>query len=67
MINGLTDLKRAHPIDPGKIEKIKVETIKKVALQNSGPGTKSVMAAQYSIPFTAALALLKNIEDQTIS
>lgn len=66
MINGLTDLKKAHPIDPEKIEKIEVETIKKVALQNNGPGTKSVMAAQYSIPFTAALTLLKDIEDPSI-
>lgn len=66
MIDGLMTLKKAHPLNPKKIKKIKVETIEKVALQNSGPGTGSVMAAQYSIPFTAALTILKDIEDSAI-
>lgn len=66
MIYGLLTLKRKHAIDPEKIKKITVETIEKVALQNSGPGTEAVMAAQYSAPFTAALTLLKDIEDCSI-
>lgn len=66
MIDGLISLKREHKINPEQIERIRVETIEKVALQNSGPGTESVMAAQYSIPFTAALTLLKDIEDSSI-
>jgi 2-methylcitrate dehydratase PrpD len=66
MIDGLLTLKRAHSINPKMIKKIKVETIEKVALQNSGSGTESVMAAQYSIPFTAALTILKDIEDCSI-
>jgi 2-methylcitrate dehydratase PrpD len=66
MIDGLLTLKKAYPLQPQKIKKVKVETIEKVALQNSGPGTGSVMAAQYSIPFTAALTILKDISDSAI-
>ena len=66
MIDGLMAIKKSHKIEPKKINKVVVETIEKVALQNSGPGTESVMAAQYSIPYTAALTIFKNIEDPSI-
>ena len=63
MIDGLLALKKAQKVAPDNISKVLVETIEKVALQNSGPGTESVMAAQYSIPFIAALTILRDIED----
>jgi len=63
MVQCLIELKGKHSIKAKEIEGITVGTSERVALQNSGPGTKSVMAAQYSIPFTAALTLLKDIED----
>ena len=63
MIDGLLTIKNTQNIKPEQITKVRVETIEKVALQNSGPGTESVMAAQYSIPFMAAVTLLKDVED----
>ena len=66
MIDGLLQIKRTQRIDPAKTSRIVVETIEKVALQNSGPGTASLMAAQYSIPFVAALTLYRNIEDPNV-
>jgi len=66
MIDGLLAIKKAQKVESDRISKVLVETIEKVALQNSGPGTESVMAAQYSIPFVAALALLRDIEDPSV-
>jgi 2-methylcitrate dehydratase PrpD len=66
MVGGLMDLTREYGIRPKDIESIVVGTSERVALQNAGPGTKSVMAAQYSIPFMAALTLLEDIEDPAV-
>jgi 2-methylcitrate dehydratase PrpD len=66
MINGLIELRRNSHILQEDIEKVLIETCEMVALHNSGPGTESVMAAQYSIPFSAALTLLRDIEDPAI-
>ncbi len=65
-IDGLLILAKKYNINPKNIEKIVVETNMKAAEQNSGPGTESIMAAQFSIPFTAALTLLMDIEDPSI-
>ena len=65
-IDGLLVLAKKYNMKPKEIEKIVVGTNRKAAEQNSGPGTESIMAAQFSIPFSAALTLLKDIEDPSI-
>ena len=46
MINGQADLKKARDIDPEKIEKIKVDPIEKVALQNRAGGCGARICGQ---------------------
>jgi 2-methylcitrate dehydratase PrpD len=62
-VNGLLDLKKKYAIPPAEVEKVVVETTARIAVQNAGPGTASIMSSQYSIPFCASLALYKDIED----
>jgi 2-methylcitrate dehydratase PrpD len=65
-VYGLVNLKQEYDIDPKEVEKVVVETCERIASQNAGPGTQSIMSAQYSIPFCASVTLLKDIEDPSV-
>jgi 2-methylcitrate dehydratase PrpD len=49
-----------------KIKSITIETCRKVALQNGKFSNDSVMGAQYSLPFTTALTILKDITNPSV-
>ncbi|MFC1820147.1 MmgE/PrpD family protein [Thermodesulfobacteriota bacterium] len=66
VVNGLTKLIEENELNPFDINEIVVRTNEKVARQNSGLGTESVMATQYSIPFVTAVTLLEDIEDPNV-
>ena len=62
-VTALNQFKKESKIAPDQIDEIVVEVTERNAMQNSGPGTSSVMSAQYSIPFCGALSLCIDIED----
>lgn len=62
-IEALTEIKERHGIDPARVEHVLVEGTTKLVEQNNLNGTTSLMAAQFSIPFTVAATLLYDIQD----
>ena len=62
-IDALLQIKEKHTIDPSSVEHVIVEGTTKLVEQNALDGTHSIMAAQYSIPFTVAATLLYEIRD----
>ena len=66
VIDALLDIKRENTVSLGDVEHILVESTTKLFELNSIPGHTSMMAAQYSVPFTAALVLTREIKDPAI-
>ena len=62
-IDALLQMKQEYAIDPELVEHILVETTTKGVEQNAIYDINSIMAAQYSIPFSAAATLLHDIHD----
>ncbi len=62
-IDATLEIKDKHAIDPAEVLRIIVESTTKVAEQNAGDGTGSMMEAQYSVRFAVAATLLKEIRD----
>jgi 2-methylcitrate dehydratase PrpD len=66
IIEALLDIKATYRFDPHDVRDILVEAPSKVVELNDIDGTASMMAAQYSVPFTAAIVLLRDIRDPAI-
>jgi 2-methylcitrate dehydratase PrpD len=66
IIDALLAIRRRHRLDPTRIASIRIKAPRKVIEQNTIDGTSSIMAAQYSAQYTAALTLLRDIEDPGI-
>ena len=62
-IDAILMMKQEYAIDPELVEHILVETTTKGVEQNAIYDINSIMAAQYSIPFSAAATLLHDIRD----
>lgn len=62
-IDATLEIKEKHAVDPAEVSRIIVESTTKVAEQNAGDGTASIMEAQYSVGFAVAATLLKEIRD----
>jgi 2-methylcitrate dehydratase PrpD len=62
-IDCMKKLVAKHRITPDGIRKIIVDTYSKVIEQNALDGSTSIMAAQYSVPFTAAASLFYDLGD----
>lgn len=65
-IDALLEIKEKHTIDPKLVESVLVEGTEKMAEQNALDGTTSILAAQFSVPFTVAVTLLYDIKDPRI-
>ena len=63
LIQATLELRAAHGLRPGMIERIEATAPTKAAVHNSGDGTASVMAAQYSGPWNIAAALVADPAD----
>jgi 2-methylcitrate dehydratase PrpD len=63
VIDALLEIKSKHAVDPRTVKHIFVEGPKKIWELNNIDGTTSMMAAQYSVPFIAAIALTEDIRD----
>jgi 2-methylcitrate dehydratase PrpD len=66
IIDALLALRARHGLRADDVEAITICGPRKVVEQNALDGTRSVMAAQYSAEYTAALTLLRDIEDPRI-
>lgn len=63
LIQATLELRAAHGLRPGMIERIEATAPTKAAVHNSGDGTASVLAAQYSGPWNIAAALAADPAD----
>jgi 2-methylcitrate dehydratase PrpD len=62
-VHALESLRRQHRIDPAHVERVHVHTNSRVALSNGDRDPQETMAAQYSMPFTAGVALTRDPRD----
>lgn len=62
-IEALMGLVQDHPFDPSEIDKIIIGGEEKLKTHHSIYEPKDLMAAQYSIPYSVALAVFFNLED----
>jgi 2-methylcitrate dehydratase PrpD len=65
MIEAIGELRSLHGVAAGEIEKLRVGARASILDYQMVYEPRSVMAAQYSMPFTAALALHRDLEDPT--
>jgi len=63
LIEGIVELRSKHGITPDKIKQLDVGAQEKIVSQQMIYEPKSIMSAQYSMPFTAALALSRDLTD----
>jgi 2-methylcitrate dehydratase PrpD len=66
VIDALLEIKGKHAFAPSTVKQIVVEGPKKICELNNIDGTTSMMAAQYSVPFIAAIALSEDIRDPAV-
>jgi len=63
VIDALLDIKARPGFDPRDVTHILVESTAKLLELNNIDGSTSMMAAQYSVPLTAAIVLFRDIRD----
>lgn len=63
VIDALLEIKGKHTFDPADVTHILVESTTKLFELNNIDGTTAMMAAQYSVPFTAGIVLMRDIRD----
>jgi 2-methylcitrate dehydratase PrpD len=63
LIEGIAELRTKHGITPEQIKQLDVGVQEKVVSQQMVYEPKSIMSAQYSMPFAAALALSRDLTD----
>jgi 2-methylcitrate dehydratase PrpD len=63
MIEGIAELRSKHGVTPDSIKKLEIGVRESIISYQMQTEPKSIMAAQYSMPFTAALAFYKDLED----
>ena len=63
VIDALLQIKSKQPFDPDAVKHVMVESTTKLFELNNIDGTTSMMAAQYSVPFTVAIVMLRDIRD----
>ncbi|MBI3939063.1 MAG: MmgE/PrpD family protein, partial [Betaproteobacteria bacterium] len=61
--HALEALKREHRLSAAQVKQIRVRTSRRAVVQNGDPDPREPMAAQYSIPFCAGVALAKDPRD----
>lgn len=61
--HALEALKQEHRLLPEQVRQIRVRTSRRAVVQNGEPEPREPMAAQYSIPYCAGVALAKNPRD----
>ncbi len=63
MVEGIIELREVHGVTADNIERLDVGVRESIMRQQVVYQPESMMAAQYSMPFTAALALYRDLED----
>lgn len=63
MVEGIIELRNEHGVTPDNLERLDVGVRESIMRQQIVYEPQSMMAAQYSMPFTAALALDRDLAD----
>lgn len=63
MVEGIAELRDVHGLTPDNLERLDVGVRESIMRQQIIYQPESMMAAQYSMPFTAALALYRDLAD----
>jgi len=63
MVEGILELRNVHGLTPDNVERLDVGIRESIMRQQVIYDPKSMMSAQYSMPFTAALALYRDLAD----
>ena len=61
--HALESLKAEHRLSPAQIERIRICTGKRAVAQNGDPDPREPMAAQYSLQYSAGVAIAKDARD----
>ena len=62
-LHALENLKQQHRFSPAQVSEIRVHTCRRAVDQNGDPNPQETMAAQYSIPYSAGVAVAKDPRD----
>lgn len=65
-LNALESLKHDHGFTAAQVKEIHIHTFRRGVVQNGGRNPKDSMAAQYSLPYCAAVAVAKNARDPAV-
>jgi 2-methylcitrate dehydratase PrpD len=63
MVEGIVELREKHGLTPDNVERLDIGVRESIMRQQLIYQPESMMAAQYSMPFTAALALYRDLAD----
>lgn len=66
LIEALMELRDRHAVTPQKITRLRIGTTDGVMKQQIVPRPESLMAAQYSMPFTAAMTFHRDLQDPAV-
>lgn len=66
VIDAMLDVVETHRVSASEVESVLVESTSKLFELNNIDGTTSIMAAQYSVPFTVAATLLHDIRNPAL-
>jgi 2-methylcitrate dehydratase PrpD len=67
VVQAVQDLKREHPIDPGTITRVVIRGAPRLMEErHAAREPENVMGGQYSLPFTTAVALTRDMSDPLV-
>lgn len=61
VVQGIWEFRESRGIDPSDIQKVRIVGTERMAHRHSDKEPSSILGAQYSLPFSAAVALSRNI------
>jgi len=67
VVQAIQDLKREHPLDPGAITRIAIRGAPRIMEErHAAREPRDVLGGQYSLPFTAAVALTRDMSNPLV-
>jgi len=67
VVQAIQDLKREHPLDPGAITRVAIRGAPRIMEErHAAREPRDVLGGQYSLPFTAAVALTRDMSNPLV-
>jgi 2-methylcitrate dehydratase PrpD len=67
VVEAIQDLKREHPLDPRRITRVVIRSAPRIMEErHTARSPVDVLGGQYSLPFTAAVALTRDLSDPLV-